>query len=500
MSRFFERNKRKGLVGLLYLFHEKKKVAALVLVAVAGSSGFVLLQTVGRDARWPAPVARVLKAVHLGPSDGADAPRAVFSSKSGQEAVSRSTLSGGATGSRPGVSSMEMVQGGSDVLQAKTPSAERLGGKTVQAVGRPVNARGEPPAIPLSEAEMKSGLARGDAATVVRAGESGGGGEDAPAGSGPGGGQGASEAEAPANRMLVAGGEMGGARAVNSGPGGLVQRMTDAKNRSLGGGGGRGGGGQVGRLSAFSQEKGVRIINAWNAGQGPGCDQTDNALCELVVARAASRAGKKSLENCPSCPKESGTHMAATSFDGKSRKQAGVVTSSEETPPNLDGQYVDSLMREGGQFYDKINNCDNVLQSATERLRGLQGKVLEAGAAVARPYERAQVLQREADEACHAFYACLDSCHALCSIACMGAWVYATTRGMEAYLFQLYRLEPKYERYADACQNYNATALSGDVCDQGDVISGFRCRAEDEFPKVQDTRHWQFLCGGQSLQ
>lgn len=494
MSQFFDRNKKKGLVGLLYLFREKKKVATLVLVAVAGGGGAIATVLSQGRARFPAPVVRMLRAVHLAPPEGADSRRPAFSSKAAEDAAGRITMPGSAAGSRPGVSSMEMVQGGSSVLQAKTPSAERLGGKTIQGVGRPENARGIPPGIPLSESEMKGGLARGDAAAVVRAGEAREA-EEA-GGGGSGGGRGVAASTAPASRILVAEAEMSGARAVRSGPGGLVQRMSEARSRSLGGSGAAGGGGQLGRLSAFSQEKGVRIINAWNAGQGPSCDQANDPLCELVVARAASKAGAKSLTNCPSCPKESGTHMAATSFDGKSRKQAGVVTSDDETPPDLDGQYVDSLIKEGEQFYDKINNCDDVVQSSVEQLRGLKGAVLAAGTAVSRPYEISQEMQTAANEACAAFNACMADCSALCSVACLGAWIYATARGAQAYYYQMQVLEPMYQTYADACSSYNAAASQLNVCDDGDAISQFSCRAESEFPKVQETRHWQFLCGG----
>ncbi|MBI5239453.1 MAG: hypothetical protein HY926_03200 [Elusimicrobia bacterium] len=495
MNRFFERNKKKGLVGLLYLIHEKKKVVTLVFLAVAGTSGFMMVQSVRTDTPWPAPIKRALQAVHLDTA-GPDAGRAVFSSKAREDAVSRIVLPGSVAGSRSGVVSTEMVQGGAQVLQARNLDAERLGGKTVQSVRRPENAGGVPPAIPLSEAEMKSGLARGDAAAVVRAGEAGQ--DEEPAGTGPDRGpdRGQADTPPPPNRIMVAGGDMGGARAVDPGPGGLVQRMTDSQNRSLGGGGSLGRGGQLGRLSAFSQEKGVRIINAWNAGAGPGCDQGDNALCELVVARASSRAGKKSLESCASCPKESGTHMAATSFDGKSRKQAGIVTSSEETPPSLDGQYVDALLTEGDQFYDKINHCDDVVQSSLEQLRGLKGAVLNAGAAVAGPYETAGELQTAANDACAAFNACMSDCPALCAVACLGAWIYAATRGAQAYIYQMQVLEPKYQDYADACSAYNSAAGQLSTCDQGDMVSMFRCRAEDEWPKVQEKRHWQFLCGG----
>ena len=42
----------------------------------------------------------------------------------------------------------------------------------------------------------------------------------------------------------------------------------------------------------------------------------------------------------------------------------------------------------------------------------------------------------------------------------------------------------------------NGMAPGGQLGGGGDVISQFSCRAESEFPKVQETRHWQFLCGG----
>ena len=491
MSQFFERNKKKGLVGLLALFQEKKKVATLVLVAVVGSGG-VIAAIVGGRARFPAPVVKMLRAVHLAPPEGADLRRPAFSSKAAEGAAGRIYVPGSTAGSRPGVSSMDMVAGGNSVLQSQTPSAERLGGKTIQGVGRPENARGIPPGIPLSESEMKGGLARGDAAAVVRTGEAG---EDEGAG---GGGRGVAASTAPASRILVSGAEMSGARAVRSGPGGLVQRMSESRSRSLGGG--AGGGGQLGRMSAFSQEKGVRILNAWNAGQGPNCDQSNDPLCELVVARAASKAGAKSLTNCPSCPKESGTHMAATSFDGKSRKQAGVVTSDDETPPDLDGQYVDSLIQEGDQFYEKINSCDDILQSTTEKLKGLQDNVLASGSAANKPYQELKDLESQADEACAAFSACMESCHALCSLACAGAFIYAAQRGAEAYFYQIFKFEPKYQDYADACVAYNDAASTSQVCESGQGVSMFQCRAEEEFPKVQETRHWQFACGGQALQ
>jgi hypothetical protein len=290
----------------------------------------------------------------------------------------------------------------------------------------------------------------------------------------------------------MAGGDMGGARAVNSGPGGLVQRMTEARNRSLGGS--SGGGGQLGRLSAFSQEKGVRIINAWNAGAGPGCDQTDNALCELVVARAGSKAGAKNMESCPSCPKETGTHMAATSFDGKSRRQSGVVTSSDEAPPEVDGSYVDSLIKDGEQLYDKINNCDDAMSSFVQKLNNLSGAVSKTGARVREDYRIVKGYSDKSDQWCQSFYACMADCSTLCSLACGGFLLTASTYGSMAYFYQQKFLRPSYEEYKDACDIYNL-AREQETC-KDMSLTRFQCGGEEEFEDVKQLRHWQMVCGG----
>jgi len=379
MSRFFDKNKRKSLVLLLLLFREKKGVAPLVLLAVAGASGLILWPSVQSHVTWPAPMARAWSLLRPGAPDFPGLARTMFAAKARQDASSRIAFSG-ALGlsyyAQGGQSSMELLKGSADALKAPGPTADRLGGKTVRGLARPVNPRGVPTAVPLTEAEMQSGLAKADSARAVTAGEAAA--EAAGDGSRQGG---------PESRILLADTTgFSGGRVLGATVGGLAQRLAQIRQKSLDGGKNlTAAGGQLGRLTAFAQQKGVRIVNAWNSGQGPQCDQAVDALCELVVARTYSKAGKDNMEKCPTCAKETGSHMAATSFDGKSKKQSGVITSSDEGTPIDNGGYVNSLMQSGGEVRDKIHGCDDIMAA----------KALDQGAAAKQMREWSTVVKEK---------------------------------------------------------------------------------------------------------
>lgn len=467
MSQFFEKNKRKSLVGLLFFFRGKKRVAPLVLVAVALASGVVLWPSVQSHVNWPPRIARVLNAVQTRSLDFPGLTREMFSSKARQDATSRIVLPGSTAASYPGQSSMGLVKGAAEALKAPGPTADRLGGKTVRALARPVNARGVPSAVPLSEEEMKSGLAQADFARIITAGEAA-----APAAADAGNGPGAaaldgSAAGQPESRILLAGtGGYGGARAVDAGPGGLVQRMMDTRRRSLAGGGSLAGtGGQLGRLSAFSQQKGVQVVNLWNSGQGPRCDQAVDALCDLVVTRTVSKAGRDSIEQCIGCAMEPGAHLAATSYDGKSMRQSGVVTKSDEPTPIDDGDYVDSLMTSGEQLRDKINGCDELYSG---RSMGNDSRNLSAAAYMAQQGPIIKLLQAMTAPAQQA-----------CEEVKNNYYLWVTACPVAGYAQEI--LTQKYSEYTKWCEAQNIAAKADAGQCQFRTAQSFECSSPQEW-------------------
>ncbi len=465
MSQFFERNKRKGLMALLFFFRNRKNDAVpLVLLAVAGASGLMLLPSVQSHVSWPLPIARALHvAVHMGSPDFPDMGRAIFAAKARQDASSRIFLLGYAAGSYPGQSSLALVAGAADLLKAPRPTAERLGGKTIQGLASPANPRGVPTAVALTAEEMKSGLANADPTALIA-------------------GTATSAGAGPENRILLAeAGGYSGARAVDAGPGGLVQRMMDTRERSLAGGRNLiGAGGQLSRLSAFSQQKGVQVVNAWNSGQGPRCDQAADALCDLVVARTYSKGGKKYMDQCPSCPKEPGAHMASISFDGHSLLQSGVVTASDEATPIDNGSYVDSLMTSGEDLANKINGCDDVA-AALSQSAGSAGMMASLGEQVSM---RSRQLKSDEDLA----DASRVDCHNGHPLSC-GQAAYYTLQAYFEMRLPLPGLQSIQDEYLADCQAYQLREAQG-ICAFRDNPS-FVCESPEEQNFVQKILDWR---------
>lgn len=347
MSSFFERNKRKGsLAALLLLLRRGKGVVAL-LVLVAVLTGIFVLPG-GMRIPWADKIAD-----RMGfPSASADVrfsgmKGAIQSAKQDEQAWGiggwgRKLLNRTSSYTPPASTSMELVLKKRPETSADTTA--HLGTpESIAGVMRPEDvARGANP-VALSKDDFFGGLVRSaNAASMASGGPMADGGKLAD------GGQMAKNLEMAPSASMPTDGLMGSPVQVNGG--------SNLPNKIAGG--------KVNKLSSYSISQ--SILNMYSGGQKP--EKSTQTFYQLAWTRAYSvTAAQPICADSNGCPKEYAANTAGLTFDGgqpagQNERVMSNADLGEASPsaPNSQNDQVKSIVSESTQYYQDIQDCDNV--------------------------------------------------------------------------------------------------------------------------------------------
>ncbi len=318
MSQFIERNKRKGLLGLLLLLIDRRKglLPLLLLVFLLGTlfvlpSGF--LDAIPGASRLASAAGRLASKLGLAPSDERSFSGLLSALRSAKENRNLGWGMFHSRGKSSGQSSIGFVSGSAADFVKKVDAGKAIkGGRSIEGILTPEDGAQMPDGVDVTAEE----LARGSGLVG-----------EANAGGFPGGG------------ALAGGAAGGGGYAGREVMGESVKAALDSANVPSAGGGGKVGAtsGKLSKGKAAAAKKSIAALT--NRAYNPRGSRW-YSLMQLADGRARSQMARDEICKPPMCPPEYAAINVGAVFDGNHLGVAGFNSSGGgatiPTVPGLD--------------------------------------------------------------------------------------------------------------------------------------------------------------------